>query len=399
MTSNVRVHRFASPDEVPAQRWNAASGAGLYLSHHWLSAMQGRRGQEAAYLLTERGGEPVAAAALFRVETPGFVLQEPVGLVLDPQLRAADREELPLPQASRLEELLARLREGQDACYPAAVCVTPVGLSAGIHASADAEVADLLAGALDDVATEWHAATRAVLYLDASSGGPGIGEALAGRGYRPATVGAQASLTVSWPDLAGYLSAFPSLKRKVIRKEMAASDAAGLHAEVLPATQLHPVLDQLAALAARVQHRHGNDYDEAAARATLEFLAGRCPDLTHAILIRAGESVLAFHLIYRYGNTIYSAFTGQDYSNLARRGYAHFRALYYEPVRLAAAEGRTRIDYGLNPRPDQLVRGGDATPLTGWFRFGVLPEPELGELLDLITTAAQLRLARLTGGG
>lgn len=399
MTSRVQVHRFGGPDEVDRERWDAAAGGGLYLSHRWLSAMQDRRGRVAAYLLAERAGEPVAAAVLHRVDRPGFVLQEPVGLVLDPELRAADTDELPPTDGDRLDELLGRLRTGLDACYPAAVCVTPVGLTAGVHSGKDTEVAVRLAQALDDIAAGWRAATRAALYLDGSGGGPALGSALSARGYRPATVAARASLPVRWPDPAGYLAGFPSLKRKVIRKEWAASDAAGLHAEVLPASELGPVVDQLAALAARVQHRHGNGYDEDGARATLEFLLGRCPDLAAAILVRSGERVVAFHLVYRYGHGLYSALTGQDYSDLARRGFAHFRALYYEPARLAAAEGRTHVDYGLNPRLDQLARGGEAVPLTSWFAFDALPGSDVGELLDLISTAARLRMDRLARGG
>lgn len=399
MSSDVRVQRFAHPDEISPRWWDAAAGSGLYLSHRWLSVMHDRRSRVAAYLLAERGGEPTGAAVLFRVDRPGFVLQEPVGLVLDAELRAEDRDELPVAAAARLDELLGRLRADREACYPAAVCVTPVGLTAGLRSAADAEVAGVLATALDETAAAWRASTRAALHLDGSGGTAEFGAALAARGYRSATIGARASLPVRWPDLAGYLAGFPSLKRKVLRKELAASEAAGLRAEERPAGELDPLLDELAALAARVQHRHGNDYDAAGARATLEFLISRCPDLTSAVLIRAGDVVVAFHLLYRYGDALYSAFTGQDHSELARRGFAHFRALYYEPARIAAAEGRALVDYGLNPRLDQLTRGGRATPLTSWFALDALPADEVGELLELITTAARLRLKRLTGGG
>ena len=395
----VRVRRFARPDEVDQHCWDRAAGNGLYLSHRWLSAMFDRRNRAAAYLLADCDDEPVAAAALFRVDRPGFVLQEPVGLILNDELRTSDRDELPAADAARLDELTARLRAEITSCYPAAVCVTPVGLTAGARLPTDHEVAGSLAAAMEEVAAEWQAPTRAALYLDSTAGGPALGQALAGHGYQAATIGARASLAIRWSDLPGYLARFPSHKRIKLRKELEASAAAGLRAEVVPAVDLEPVLDQLAALAARVQHRHGNDYDEAGARATLEFLIGRCPDLASAILIRAGDRIVAFHLLYRYRDGLYSAFTGQDHSELARRGFAHFRALYYEPVRIAAAEGRALIDYGVNPQIDLVGRGGDATPLTGWFVFDALPAQDVEELLELISAAARARLDRLARFG
>ncbi|MGI8667931.1 MAG: GNAT family N-acetyltransferase [Jatrophihabitans sp.] len=395
MTESLRVYRFDAPDEVSAARWDAAAGPGLYLSHRWLSSMHDRRSaRRAAYLLVERAGRPVSVAVLLRAERPGFVLQEPVGLLFDAELRDADRAELSGEQDGRLSALLDQLRPELAGCYPVAVCVAPVGLTAGTAGVSDPELAGALVAAADEVAEQWQVRSRAMLYVEGS--GP-LDGALAAAGYRPATVGARAVLPVRWPDLAGYLASFPSLKRKVLRKELAAYDGCGVRTEVVPGDQLEPLLGQLAALGAKVQDKYGNGYDEAASRDTLEFLLARCPDLTAAVLARSDTDILAFHLFYRYGDGLYSAITGQDHSELARRSFAHFRVLYYEPVRIAAAEGRQLVDYGMGPRLDQLARGGTARPLTCWFRFEALPAQPVAELLDLVSGAQRARLARLPG--
>ncbi|WP_206795423.1 GNAT family N-acetyltransferase [Amycolatopsis sp. MtRt-6] len=360
--------------------------------------MHDRRGRPAAYLLAERDGEPVGAAVLVLADRPGFVLQEPVGLVLDEQLRATDHADLPAGEASRMTALRDRLAPMAAECYPAAVCVGPVGLTAGLHIGGSHEIAAALVDAVDEVAAEWQAVTSAFLHVD--DGGNAVEKALTARGYLPATPSSRAVLPVRWRDLPGYLGTFPSLRRKVIRKELQVYDAAGMRTEIVPADRLRPVTGRLAVLAALVQEKYGNGYDEEASRGTLDFLVGRCPDLTSAILAESpsGE-IVAFHLFYRYGGRLYSAFAGQDYSETARRSFAHFRVLYYEPALIAAAEGRELVDYGLGPRLDHLVRGGVSKRAASWFRFGALPREPVAELLSLITSAQDRRLERLPGGG
>jgi predicted N-acyltransferase len=354
-----------------------------------------RGSDPATQVLVSTDHRPAAIMFMFCLSAPGFALNDPVQLLFDTNYRESDSAYQTREERSRYVDLQASL--DHDAYYPAAVCVAPVGLTAGIATKGRrAGVADALLDAFGSIADGWHAKTRALLYLDSSA------EAIlqAGR-YRPEFVQTAMDVRTVLPVESGglptYLGRLKHHRRQAVRAEIKALRAEGLRVAILGSREIRPIAEELAVLAAKVQAKHGNPFDPDTAHRTFSFLLQHFPDLLRAIVAVSDEEVVAFHLVYIHRNTLYSAFSGQDYSERARRGFAHFNVLFYEALRVASDHRLRRIDYGVGVGNEHLHRGCSAVPLIGLFQMPPGTTEATAEMLFLLDRAQRCRAERAAG--
>jgi hypothetical protein len=164
-----------------------------------------------------------------------------------------------------------------------------------------------------------------------------------------------------------YAAGLSASRRSTVRRDVAASAAAGHVAETMP---LSAALDFAPELLANVQRRHGGPADVAAMRAALENQAASLDDLSVVFLVRgaAGDPV-AYSLAYAFGDTLYARLAGLRHDAAEGSG-AYFRATYYEPIRHAYRIGARTVHLGIGSLRPKLLRGGRPRELYALFRGG-----------------------------
>jgi predicted N-acyltransferase len=370
--------------------WDRVAGENLFLRHEWLTSIA-RPDGTTAYALVLEDEQPAGALVVHLIPEPSFVLHDPVGLLLDLDHRMQDHPYQSEDERDRYSTIAAGAAP-EDA-YPAAVCLAAVGLTPGVATATggSARVADHLVEVFESIADRWSAAMRAFLYLDPTVDAR-MSAALERGGYLGAGIDVRAVLPLPAADFGGYLRALKRTRRRPVRREVKAFRERGLDTVLLSAPTIRSVAPELAHLAAHVQEKHGNAFDPAGSLRTLSFLTERCPEFVEAIVAQKDGRPVAFHLFYSDDHALYSAFTGQDYSELSREAFAQFNVFFYEAIRLAAERNLQRIDYGLGIGPDHLHRGGIAVGLTGYFRAPAMADGTIGELLALLDRTQRRRL-------
>jgi predicted N-acyltransferase len=380
--------------ELDAAAWDRLGGGCLFTSSAWLRAVDGFFAPNSAFVTVDDGrGRPVAGLAAYLVEPGAYLFVDPPRLLtaaplLEPlDAMAAERE--------RAGELAASLRPRLARRYPVAVCASPFTSESGIVGTVDRpDVAAALLDGFAEVAASWGAAGTAVLFL-AEPEHPALGAALRERGHAAGLMAARCHLDLGWASFDDYVASLWRKRRWKVRNELRAFAASGLRVEVAGGERLPELVDRLAPLFANLQRRYGHDAGVDAARATILWVWEHFAPLTRVILVTDAGRVVAFHLLFSAGGTVYAYLVGQAYEPVAGGASPYFEAVFYEPIRLALAQGARRYDLGSEGYEAKLARGGRLTPVTGFFALGDGVGPEVAELLALVDAGQRRRLDRL----
>lgn len=379
--------------EVGDDRWNALAPPSLYLAPDWLSAVDGTLSPSSAFIVVERDGDgPVAGLVAYPAPQDAFLFQNPPKLALGEGANGQLEPFQSAQEQARTTRLVGRLSGVLTDAYPTAVCVVPYAFTVSLcQRRDDREAVELLLDGFEEVAAGWGARGRAVLYVP-STGHQSLNRCLRDRGFVSGVVGARCVMPVEWTSFDTYLASFSSQRRKAIKGELQAFERSGLSATVVNGSSLSSVADRLAYLSARVQEKYGHGFDVEREKLTLRIIETHFSHLTKVILVHEGDEILAFHLFYDWDNKFYAGLAGQEYARVGNQSFAHFLAVYYEPVRLAMARGVELIDYGVEGYATKISRGCNLQHLTAFFDFGAAAKPELTELLSLQSSAQQRRL-------
>lgn len=390
----LRVDTATSFADVDAGAWNSLRRHAFFSSARWLSAVEGTLSPDSGYaLIRSDGSRPLAGLAAYCVRQGAYVSLDPPALLLRAELRESVTPFLSSRDARELELLVGRLEPELRARYPVAVSVAPYSSAAGIIGTTEGTgVAERLAVALRDFGASWGAKSFAFLNLHEADA-QALAPALRRTGYMTATLAARSILSVRWESFDGYLRSLPSTRRSSVRHELRAFAAHGLELSVVDGTRLRALADQLAPLYATLRTRHGQEDAAREARETLEWIDTRFRDLTRLVLVEAGGTLLAFHLLFEAEGALYSYIGGQTYDEHARKGHAYFNGVYYEPLRLALRRGLDRIDYGTESYEAKVLRGCVLQPLTGFFDFGADVRDDLARMLELLDAGQRALLA------
>jgi predicted N-acyltransferase len=327
------------------------------------------------------------------VEDPGVLsFYNPDFLLLGVERLAELQDWLSPERARRLAELSFELASPGRSMLPALLQTASRGYRSGIDYDRSLspaerlEAARRIVDALDELAVRRGVATSCVVYLPEGSDPP-FEAALAGAGYQPALVGADARLEVRWPDFEGYIASFRSRRRHSIRRDVLRFERAGCTVEVGGAELLR---DELAHLQAATQAKYGQRMDPSRTARWYAKVRAQLGAYARVSMARRGEDVLGIGVFYESGGELYARALGFDYGLLGAEA-AYFSVTFYGPIRYAITAGLRRIHYGIEAYEAKLERGCGLHPLRGWFRFHRGDAARLRELLELHDEAQRAR--------
>lgn len=296
------------------------------------------------------------------------VLARPTGTLSDPELRRA--VELLVPQPVDLTRLM--------------FLGSPVEYASGVAVTRDlrfepAEVSRAI------VAAAARAAQRRQLSLGTVFAGSTLTEQLAETAWppagasRPGLVDRQATavpltqraaIVGPFADFEQYLGAQSGSRRAMIRRELRAISHLGLEASVVD-------LDTAFAagaceLISELKVRHGLPEAPRLVRLRVQRWARSTAGMVRAILVRAGERLVAVALTLQCDrhHEVYEVGLSEDFPD---RIHAYALACFYEPVRLLVEQGGTALDLGVGTTEAKQLRGATLEPSYGYFLLADQP--------------------------
>jgi Acetyltransferase (GNAT) domain len=203
-------------------------------------------------------------------------------------------------------------------------------------------------------------ATPAVLHVEAGSP---LLPVLAGLGWAVGVTDLYAVIAHVGTDLAGYLHALPKKKRVNVRREHRRLAEAGGHGELVVGAPLAAYHDEIAALEAAADQRHGISVPLPALRTMNErLLAAFGADMAVALVRGAGGEPVASCTLVSAAGKVLPRLVG--YAEAAARPYAaYFHVAYYLPLRHAQERGATELLLGTGSLAPKLARGAHLRPL------------------------------------
>jgi predicted N-acyltransferase len=381
--------------ELDTAGWDRLGGGCLFTSSAWLRAVDGIFAPHSAFVTARDDRDRlVAGLAAYLVEPDAYLFVNPPRLLTAAPLQGP-LDALPAAERARARALTASLGPRLALRYPVAVCASPFTAESGIVGRVDhPDVAAALLDGFAEVAAGWGAVGTAVLFL-AEPEHPALAAALRERGHAASLMAARCHLDLGWASFDDYVASLWRKRRWKVRNELRAFAASGLRAEVVGGERIPELVDRIAPLFANLQRRYGHDASVESARATILWVWEHLAPLTRVVLVTDAGRVVAFHLLFSAAGTVYAYLVGQTYEPVAGGASPYFEAVFYEPIRLAVAEGARRYDLGSEGYEAKLARGGRLTPTAGFFALGGDVDGEVAELLALVDAAQRERFDRL----
>ncbi|MEU5218609.1 GNAT family N-acetyltransferase [Streptomyces sp. NPDC020807] len=380
------VHRFASLAEVPEDVWAALSEAdSLYVSRPWSEA-----------LTRSNPALPVAFRAVAGPDG-GWLAGAPVHLFdaappsptyspwsLHPGLVEDADAVRALPHA------LVGTRNGQGN----GLLWAPGTAGTELRAAAVTALAAAIRADLPDHAVVWTYTPPALAHR--------LAEALPGA--RVLLADTTAELRVPEGEAEGFLTSVRASRRRRLRADLAAIDAAGgpVEPELDPAA-VAGLSEELAPLLGQVMARHGHTPDVPALARYLRACAA--PDLRPAaFVVREEGRAVAFSLCVSHGDEMSVRVCGLDHAAVEARGAMDYAQVsVHGPVALAARTGVRRIDLGVGTLDAKLMRGAHPRALATVVSLpsdgghALLPGLELARLPLLVEQSRVLAARRPEG--
>jgi uncharacterized protein len=390
----LRAAIYRSIEEMGPERWDGVDPqGGFYLASPWLQTIAGTIAldglPDSAFVVAERPGEgPVAGLAAYQVSKDAFFLQNPPQLLLGDE---AVGEETPFQspeERARSARLRAALADLLGQSYPSAVCSVPYVFLAAVKARvASAEVYGQLLDGFEQVADEWQARSKGVLFVPEKGWEP-LAECLRERGCVSGLLGAQCVLPIRWDTCDEYLGSLRRNRRRTVERELQAFEQSGLEVEIIEGASLPEVVDDLAYLSAKLMERYGHGFDLERERLSYRRISTYLARFATVLVAREGRRMVAFVILYDLDGTLVGGMSGQDYEH----PFVHFQINYYEALRLAISRGANAIDYGFGSYEEKTRRGFELRPVIGFFDLGAGARDEVAELLALHDAAVRRQL-------
>ncbi|PZT71867.1 MULTISPECIES: GNAT family N-acetyltransferase [unclassified Streptomyces] len=324
----------------------------FFLSRRWMSVVESTGKVDTRYLTVPAGdGTPLAGVSLALADrTVPWTLVRP-----DTVLASSAGEGLP-----GAAELLAAL--GGDA----ADVLLPGVVAGGRHVGGNrvllapdagpAEVARLL-----DRTEEWARSrgARSVSFLYTDESDTLLNEALTQRGYLAAEAGRYSRLDIPEGGFEDYLTRFTGHRRRRIRAERRALEAAGVEHVMAPLGDFP--LPRLAALEAELFAKYGLGHWKA--EQSLEVLERTLAVLGDDAFVSAAVAdgeVRGFGLLAQHASCWYALRAGFDYA-FQDKLPLYYETLYYRVVEHAARDAVHTVHYGLGSEDAKRSRGCTST--------------------------------------
>ncbi|MBY8886017.1 GNAT family N-acetyltransferase [Streptomyces sp. PTM05] len=334
----MRVHSVDAMTDVDPTAWDGlAAPASFYATHGWLASQEDPDTGPRHFVVETDTGRPLGAVATYlcrRVANPNYR----VGALFP------DLTDLTTPQGRPV--LLAGGTQGYH---------HPLLIARDLTTADRRRVLDLLVAAVREYARESADGVTWWLYLP-----DGDARELARcLGTAPRLVRGDCAIHLPGDSFHDFLAAFPSRRRRILRREDEAFEAAGHELRRLP---LSACWREAGALLARTQRRYGHRVDDEEMATLLRRQSEATGDSGTVHGCFADGRMAGFCLTYAVGDTLYARASGFDYGRLGG-AKEHFRVCYYDPVRLAYATGRHTYHLGVGSYRTKTLRGAAVTPL------------------------------------
>jgi hypothetical protein len=262
------------------------------------------------------------------------------------------------------------------------------GYASPVWTDTGTDLPDLVEGICARAAAE--RARPAALHVGAESP---LLPVLRGLGWVVGVTDLHAVLTDIGTDLDGFLAARKSRQRVNIRRDFRRLADAGGRAELLPGAAIDPHHDEIAALEARSDDRHGTPGDPVRLRAMNERLVAAFGDDLVAGLVRdASDDIVASCTIVRTAGRVLPRFVGFAEA-VARPLAGYFHAAYYLPLAYAWQSGATEVLLGPGSLAPKLLRGAVLRPV-----YSAVPPPSAA-LAGLLRHTDRVLRDRAAGAG
>ncbi|MFZ0995130.1 MAG: GNAT family N-acetyltransferase [Candidatus Dormiibacterota bacterium] len=316
----------------------------LYLSYPFLLAIEESEATPCSYLLLRAAeGQLVAGLPTYRWDgspDPGLDHYEPF----------ASGARWVLGRRARRQPWIPTLLVGSRAGYSTEFAIHP-----DWSQRRGSVVGRLLAGA----------AERAETVGSASLGVMWMTSAAAQEAYpclrRPEYLilaGPNCAIEIEWDSFDQYLGSLSHSRRHSAIRERQRFRESGLEIEV---SDLRSCLDQLPALAAKLQAKYGHAATEGEIAAQLEAQARHLNAESRVLLCRRQGRLVAFSLFYRWRDRLYGRLAGFDYAATAGAD-AYFNLAFYLPLQLALDENVKQLKLGMASWKAKVMRGASFDP-------------------------------------
>lgn len=178
---------------------------------------------------------------------------------------------------------------------------------------------------------------------------------LNGLGYQSSPSVRTFCLDVTWSDFEDYLESLSYKPKKIARREIRMCKEHGITiAEESNFGELSPLLSSLNSnLFSKYNPGGKTPYSPSFFGALGEYAR----DKTRVLIARKDDKAIGFSLSLYNKGTLDVYLLGFDYSSRTSTDFAYFNLTYYEPIRLAIAEGIDRIHFSINSEGLKLKRG------------------------------------------
>jgi len=330
---------------VGREEWSRISrSCGLYLSYPFLLSVEESVSTPCAYLLLrDRGGTLIAGLPVYQWDgspDAGLDHYEPVASAARWVLGES------APAAPWRPTLLIGTRAGYATEFP----VDP-----GWQGERQDVVGRLLAGAAER-ADSVGAASLAAMWLT-SAAARDAAHCLTGQDYL-VLAGPNCSIEIKWDSFAGYLAALSPSRRHSARRERQRFAESGLEVDL---RDLSSCLEEIAPLAALLQSKYGHALPASEIARQLAAQARHLNAESRVLLCRRGGQLVAFSLLYRWGDTLVGRLAGFDYQATANTD-AYFTLAFYKPIELAVEERVQRLSLGMASWRPKALRGASFDP-------------------------------------
>jgi hypothetical protein len=355
-------------DQLP--EWNeVAAVGGFYSSAEWTRMTRMTDGVAPTLVAIRQGGSTLAVASCYVAPSPGKLpeLTEPFHLVAD------------AAPADQLASLI----------YPVLVCGAARGYSSrllirdGLPADLRAAVVARLLEAARDLGQRHSAKLIVFNHLPTRDAAELVAVDPA---LRPVFAEAYIALTLASFD--AYLAGLSSRGRYDRNRELRRFGEHGMHFECRRFSEaFEPIRDLFL--------EHYRKWDPSS---TIEdgrafyrpWLTSGLDERTRVICAMHKDRIMGAALFVVHGDTYYARDFGTR-PEAPRAAAVYFNCLYNEPIRMAAAEGIKRVDYGIKSIESKIQRGGRASGL--WFVLDPRT-PWPAAVSERATAAARARFER-----
>jgi predicted N-acyltransferase len=161
-------------------------------------------------------------------------------------------------------------------------------------------------------------------------------------------------LEVAWSSFDGYLSSLPHRRANSVKREIRQFKEAGIVVRLQQ--DFTNYSEKMTDLFKNNWVKYEESEDSPFQPSFFEALYKNAQDSTKILFATKDDRIIGFTLLYQQNKTLDAIMVGLDCDAFSKADFVYFNLVYYEPVKLAVAEGIERIYYRWSADEAKLSR-------------------------------------------